>query len=89
MLIFYATRHQLTSADILARTHGSWAWGVFYAAFVLLAAIHGATGIRAVMADWVPTSEKFRDRTMWSFGVVLALLGLRAVVAVISAGDLS
>jgi fumarate reductase subunit C len=87
-LIFYATRQQLTAADILSRTRGSAAWAAFYGAFVLLAAVHGAIGIRTVLTDWVRTSELTRDAVMWGFGVLLAALGLRAVVAVIWPGSL-
>jgi fumarate reductase subunit C len=88
VLMFYATRHQLTAADILARTRGSVGWAAFYSAFVLLAAVHGAIGVRTVMADWVPSAERVRDAVMWGFGVLLAVLGLRAVAAVIWPGML-
>jgi fumarate reductase subunit C len=88
VLMFYATRQQLTAADILARTRGSVGWAAFYGAFVLLAAVHGAIGVRTVMADWVPSAERVRDVAMWGFGVLLTGLGLRAVVAVIWPGML-
>jgi fumarate reductase subunit C len=88
VLMFYATRQQLTAADILARTRGSIGWAAFYGAFVLLAAVHGAIGVRTVMADWVSTPDRVRDAVMWGFGVLLAMLGLRAVVAVIWPGML-
>ena len=45
-IIFYATRQGLTAADILGRTRGSLGWGVYYAAFVLAASVHGAIGVR-------------------------------------------
>ena len=78
----------MTAADILARTRGSFGWAAFYGAFVLLAAVHGAIGVRIVMADWVPSVERARDGVMWGFGIVLTMLGLRAVVAVIWPGML-
>jgi fumarate reductase subunit C len=88
VLMFYATRQQLTAADILARTRGSVGWAAFYGAFVLLAAVHGAIGVRTVMADWVRTNDRVRDAVMWGFGVLLTGLGLRAVAAVIWPGAL-
>jgi fumarate reductase subunit C len=88
MLMFYATRQQLTAADILARTRGSFLWATFYGSFVLLAAVHGAIGIRTVLTDWVGTSDRVRDAMMWGFGSLLAVLGFRAVVAVIWPGAL-
>jgi fumarate reductase subunit C len=86
LLIFYATRHHLTAADILARTRGSLGWAAFYSAFVLLAATHGAIGVRSVMADWARTSDGVRDAVMWGFGLLLAILGMRAVMAVVWPG---
>ena len=88
VLMFYATRQQLTAADILARTRGSLSWAAFYSAFVVLAAVHGAIGVRTVMADWVPSVERVRDGVMWAFGLALTVLGLRAVAAVIWPGML-
>ena len=48
--IVYAVRGGLSAAEILGRTRGSWAWGTFYAAFVIAASVHGAIGLRAVAA---------------------------------------
>lgn len=90
VMIFLATRDGLSAAEILARTRGSVWWGLFYGAFVLAAAAHGAIGIRNVLAEWGPPrvsrSPRLLDGLMRAFGVALALLGLRAVYAVIIAG---
>jgi fumarate reductase subunit C len=83
IVIFYATSKGLSAADVLARTRGSAAWALYYGAFVLLAAIHAAIGVRAVAAEWTPLRDRGLDALMWSFGLVLLLLGLRAVVAVV------
>ena len=85
VLILYATRSGLSAADIFARTRGSVAWGGFYALFVGLAATHGAIGVRNVVAEATGLTQPTLDLIMWTFGVVLALLGLRAVVAVVAA----
>lgn len=85
-LIFYATSEGLTAADILARTRGSIAWGLFYLTFVAAAAIHGAIGLRGVAHDWLGIDERTQSVMMWGFGAVLLLLGIRAVVAVVFPG---
>ncbi len=87
IVIFYATRKGLSAADILARTRGSLLWGLYYSAFVIAAATHGAIGVRAVLREWGPrrlaTNARGLDLVMWGFGLVLAGLGLRAVAAVV------
>lgn len=82
-VIFYAISDGLTANDILARTSGSFAWGLFYAIFVLLAATHGAIGVRSVLREWTPAGEAAADILSIGLAVVLVLLGLRAVAAVV------
>jgi fumarate reductase subunit C len=82
-IIFYATRHGLSAADILGRTQGSLGWGAFYALFVLAAATHGAIGLRTIAMEWGGLKGRAPDLVMWGFGLVLAALGLRAVAAVV------
>jgi fumarate reductase subunit C len=82
-LVFYATRRGLSAADILARTRGSVGWAAFYALFVLAAAVHAAIGVRAIAGEWTPLRGRILDVLMWSVGVMLAALGLRAVAAVV------
>ncbi len=88
-VIFYATASGLSAASILGRTQGSIGWGLFYGLFVLAAALHGAIGIRNVFAEWAPahlkTSPVLLAAVLWGTGLVLALLGLRAVYAVVLA----
>ena len=87
VVIFYATRKGLSAADILGRTRGSFLWALYYGVFVLAAAIHGAIGVRSVMSEWGPRALRRNPRAldflMWAFGFALALLGLRAVAAVV------
>ena len=83
VIIFYATNRGLSAADILGRTRGSIGWGAFYTLFVLAAATHGAIGVRVIGAEWARLRGRSLDILMWGFGVVLALLGLRAVAAVV------
>jgi fumarate reductase subunit C len=82
-VMIYAIRGGLSAGEILGRTRGSVAWGLFYGIFVLLAAVHGAIGIRSVTSEWTRLRGRSLDLIMWGVGLSLALLGLRAVFAVI------
>jgi fumarate reductase subunit C len=88
VIIFYATRQGVSAGEILGRTRGSVGWGLFYGLFVLAASIHGAIGLRTVLAEWGPQriarSPRLLDGTMWAIGIVLAALGGRAVYAVVA-----
>jgi len=81
-VIFYATRHGLGAHDILARTGGNIGWGAFYALFVAAASIHGAIGIRNIVAEWSPLDDRGAGIAAIMFGLVLFGFGLRAVAAV-------
>lgn len=82
-VIFYATRHGMSAADILGRTRGSIAWAAFYGLFVLAVSIHASIGVRNVLGEWTPLNERRVDACAVFFGLVLAVLGLRAVAAVV------
>jgi fumarate reductase subunit C len=83
VVIFYATRKGLSAEEILARTRGSLAWALFYGVFVAAIAVHAAIGVRTVLAEWTPLSARYSDPVAALFGLVLALLGFRAVAAVV------
>ena len=82
-VIFYATRHGMSAADILARTRGSMAWATFYGVFVLAVSIHASIGVRNVLNEWIPLNERRIDACAVFFALVLAALGLRAIAAVV------
>ena len=83
--IIYASHKGLSAAEILGRTRGSVAWAAFYGSFVLLAATHGAIGLRTVAAEWTGLRGRGLDALVIVAGVVLAALGVRAVYAVVGA----
>jgi len=83
IVIFYATRKGLSAADILARTRGSLAWAAFYGVFVVAVAVHAAIGVRNVLAEWSPLKDRDAGILASAFGVLLFLLGARAVLAVV------
>jgi len=82
-VILYATRQEMTAADILSRTHGSIAWASFYALFVAAASIHASIGVRNVLAEWSPLSDRRAGLFAVIFGLALLALGFRAVAAVV------
>ncbi len=81
--IVYAVRSGLSAAEILGRTRESIAWGAFYAAFVLAAAVHGGIGLRTIAIEWL----RLRGRAAGALALVAAIAlvasGLRAVAAVV------
>ena len=83
VVIFYATRAGLSAADILARTRGSIVWTLFYAVFVAAVSIHAAIGVRNVLREWSPLTERRGGQVALGFGLLLAALGARAVAAVV------
>jgi fumarate reductase subunit C len=82
-VIFYATRQGLSAADILSRTHGSLAWATFYGLFVAAAAVHASIGVRNILSEWSPLDDRRAGLFAIGFGLTLALLGFRAVAAVV------
>jgi fumarate reductase subunit C len=84
-VIFYASHKGLSAADILARTRGSVAWAAFYGLFVLAVATHASIGVRTILTEWSPLRGRARDTIVVGFGLLLLMLGLRAVAAVVLA----
>lgn len=82
-IIFYATREGLSAADILSRTRGSIGWFLFYGLFVLAAAVHASIGVRNILSEWSPLKERESGFAAGIFGLLLFVLGLRAVIAVV------
>ena len=85
VVIVYAMRGGLSAAEILGRTRGSVAWGAFYGVFVLAAAVHAPIGLRAVLAEWLGWRGRSLAVFVHLFALLLAVLGLRAVWAVVGA----
>ncbi len=83
-IIFYASRQGLTAAAMLARTRGSFGWALFYGVFVVAASIHASIGLNNVLCEWSPLKERGSGVLASAFGALLFLLGLRAVMAVVS-----
>jgi fumarate reductase subunit C len=82
-VIFYATHNGMSAEDILSRTHGSIVWASYYGLFVAAASIHAAIGVRNVLTEWSPLPDRRAELFAIAFGLLLAVLGARAVFAVV------
>ena len=80
--IVYAVRGGLSAAEIFGRTRGSTGWLAFYTLFVLACAVHAPIGLRPVLTEWLGWRGRSREAFVLVFGVLLAWLGMRAVLAV-------
>lgn len=81
-MILYAVRGGLTAQQILGRTQGSALWIGFYTLFVVVVAVHAPIGVRHVLIEWGRLRRPAAGWVALAFGVVLLLMGLRAVYAV-------
>jgi len=84
-VIVYAARTGITADHILARTRGSWGFGLFYATFVIACAVHVPIGLAAIAHEWLGWSKCVALNAARVFGIVLLVMGLRAVFAVVAA----
>jgi fumarate reductase subunit C len=82
--IVYAVRGGLSAAEILTRTHGNWYVGAFYAVFVIACAVHVPLGLAAVAEEWLRLRERTALIAAQIIGLVILVMGLRAVYAVIA-----
>jgi fumarate reductase subunit C len=83
--VLYAVRGGLTAAEILGRTQGSTAFLIFYGVFVIAVAVHAPIGLRNIMREWLRFRGLPADLAAALAGLLLLLLGLRAVWAVYAA----
>ena len=55
---------------------------LFYGIFVVAVSIHGAIGLRVILAEWAGLKSVTLNLFMWVAGLALFALGARAVWAV-------
>jgi fumarate reductase subunit C len=82
--IIYAVRGGLSAVEVLQRTQGSAAWAVFYTLFVLAVAVHAPIGLRAILAETFGWRGRSLDIVVVLVAAALAVLGFRAVWAVVA-----
>ena len=84
LTLIYAVQGGLSAAEILGRTRGNVGWAAFYGVFVLAVAVHAAIGLRAVLSEWFAVRGKVLSAVVHLAGLCIALLGIRAVWAVVA-----
>ncbi len=82
-VMIYAVQNGLSAGEILGRTRGSLWWGAFYGLFVAAVSVHAAIGLRVVAYETLKLPLSWLTPLTWAIGIVLFLLGARAVVAVV------
>ena len=80
----YAVRGGLSAAEILGRTQGNWVFAAFYAVFVVACAVHVPVGLANIAREWWDMSEPYALWLSRAFGLLLLVMGLRAVYAVVA-----
>lgn len=81
-VMIYAIQGGLSTAEILGRTQGSVAWLLFYGSFVVAVSIHAAIGLRVIVHETTGLRGRWLEIFTWGTGIVLLLMGARAVAAV-------
>ena len=83
-IMFHAVHGGLDAHEILGRTRGSVGFGLFYGVFVLAASVHAPIGLRNLLRDLTPCTPPVALGLAAAFGVLLLVLGMRAVVGVVA-----
>lgn len=82
ILMIYAVQGGLSASEILSRTQGSLAWGLFYGLFVVAVSIHAAIGLRVVVHEYLKLSGFALSVFTIVAGLLFLAMGGRAVLAV-------
>jgi fumarate reductase subunit C len=82
--VIYAVRGGLSAAEILGRTRGNWSFGAFYSVFVFACAVHVPLGLAAIANEWLGLRERTALITAQIIGLVILVMGLRAVYGVVA-----
>jgi fumarate reductase subunit C len=86
-LMVVAVQGGLTAGEILQRTQGAVGWLLFYASFVVLVSIHAPIGLKNILQEQLGLTQGKALKISAAYGVLLAVLGLRACWAVFSGGS--
>ncbi|NNU80982.1 succinate dehydrogenase [Halovulum dunhuangense] len=81
-VMIYAIQGGLSADEILGRTQGSLVWFAFYGTFVVAVAIHAAIGLRVILHEWAGLRGRALSLLSTGIGILLLVMGARAVWAV-------
>ncbi|MGC3937383.1 succinate dehydrogenase [Roseobacter sp. EG26] len=81
-VMIYAVQGGLSAAEILGRTQGSVFWFLFYGSFVLAVAIHAAIGLRVILHETFGLTGGRLAALIWGVGLLLFVMGSKALIAV-------
>jgi fumarate reductase subunit C len=81
-VMIHAIQGGLSAAEILGRTRGSVLWALVYGSFVVAVSIHGAIGLRVIVAEMLRLRGAALSVLTWAVFAGLLVLGARAVIAV-------
>lgn len=81
-IIMYAVRGGLSGSEILARTRGSLAFGLFYSVFVLACAAHVPVGLANIAQEWLGWTAGRSRMLSLSAGLLILAMGWCAVYGV-------
>lgn len=84
-VMIYAVRGGLSAGEILGRTQRNWAFAMFYTLFVVACAVHVPVGLANIAREWWGMGESTALWLSRAFGLLLLVMGLRAVYAVVAA----
>jgi fumarate reductase subunit C len=82
-VMIYAVRGGLSASEILGRTQGNWGFAVFYTVFVVACAVHVPVGMANIAREWWGMGDSAALWLSRAFGLLLLVMGLRAVAAVV------
>ncbi len=78
-VMIYAIRDGLTAAEILGRTQGNWAFGTFYAMFVICCTVHVPIGLAKILEEWGGLRAPMAVGISRAFALIIFLMGIAAV----------
>lgn len=81
-IILYAVRGGLSGSEILERTRGSLAFGLFYGVFVLACAAHVPVGLANIAQEWLDWNPGRARALSLLAGALILAMGWGAVYGV-------
>ncbi len=81
-----ATQGGVSTAEISDRISGNVTWLVFYSIFIAAVSVHAPIGLRTVLLESTPLTEKRVGLLTMLFGLFVIVLGMRTIYGLYSLG---